>query len=192
VAEGSAIELDPVRLRGLAHPLRVRLLSLLREDGPSTATRLANQLGLSSGATSYHLRQLAAYGFVELDADRGVGRERWWRARHATTMLTPQAGRAAIREAEGYLRAVTIADFQRVHTFLAEVPTMSRQWDDAWTISAAQLRLTTGQAVDLRLRIEALVGEFLAEHTVADSTAEGARVMVQWQVFPVLTEAEGG
>jgi DNA-binding transcriptional ArsR family regulator len=62
------VRLRAEMLRGIAHPLRVRLLDLLREDGPSTATRLAERTGQSSGATSYHLRQLAAYGFVVEEA----------------------------------------------------------------------------------------------------------------------------
>ena len=73
-----ASDLDPRRLRALAHPLRIQLLSLLRKDGPATATLLAKRLGESSGATSYHLRQLAAYAFVEDDPERSkAGRERW-------------------------------------------------------------------------------------------------------------------
>ena len=53
--------LDARSLRGLAHPLRMRLLSALRRGGPATASQLAEKLGESSGATSYHLRQLAAH-----------------------------------------------------------------------------------------------------------------------------------
>ena len=52
---------------------------------PSTATLLGKRVGESSGSTSYHLRQLAAYGFVEEVPDHGSGRERWWRARHRMT-----------------------------------------------------------------------------------------------------------
>ncbi|CAM5570139.1 hypothetical protein SANTM175S_04154 [Streptomyces antimycoticus] len=77
--------LDPRTLRGLAHPLRMRLLTALREYGPATASQLADRLGESSGATSYHLRQLATYGFVEDDPERGKGRERWWKAAHRGT-----------------------------------------------------------------------------------------------------------
>src|SRR5918993_3162549 len=84
-ATGREVTLDARSLRGLAHPLRIRLLGLLRQDGPSTATLLADRLGLSSAATSYHLRQLAAYGFAVEDEERGVGRERWWRAAHEST-----------------------------------------------------------------------------------------------------------
>lgn len=57
--------LDARSLRGLAHPLRMRLLDALRFGGPATASQLAAKLGESSGATSYHLRQLAAHGFIE-------------------------------------------------------------------------------------------------------------------------------
>jgi DNA-binding transcriptional ArsR family regulator len=72
---------DARSLRGLAHPLRLQLLGLLRMDGPATATQLAERTGQSSGATSYHLRQLAAYGFVIEDLDRTTGRrDRYWRA----------------------------------------------------------------------------------------------------------------
>ncbi len=59
---------DAAALQGLAHPLRLRLLGLLRAYGPSTATKLAARCGESSGLTSYHLRQLAEAGFV-VDAD---------------------------------------------------------------------------------------------------------------------------
>lgn len=73
-------QLDASSLRALAHPLRVRIVGRLRIGGPATATMLAADLGETSGATSYHLRALARYGFVEEEVGRGTGRERWWRA----------------------------------------------------------------------------------------------------------------
>ena len=74
--------LDARAMRGLAHPLRMALLNALRRGGPATASQLAAKLGESSGATSYHLRQLAEHGFVEDAPERGKGRERWWKAVH--------------------------------------------------------------------------------------------------------------
>src|SRR5918992_6259749 len=73
------LRLDSRQLRVLAHPLRSRLLSALRLDGPATATGLAAATGSNTGATSYHLRQLAAVGLVVEEAGHGRGRERWWR-----------------------------------------------------------------------------------------------------------------
>ena len=71
--------LDLTSLKALAHPLRVQILDELSTYGPATASGLAAKLGESSGATSYHLRQLEKNGFVAEDTERGVGRERWWR-----------------------------------------------------------------------------------------------------------------
>ena len=65
-------------VRALAHPLRLRMLESLH-DGPATASMLARELGESSGATSYHLRALAAAGLIVEDLDRRKGRERWWK-----------------------------------------------------------------------------------------------------------------
>ena len=69
-----AIELtDPRALRALAHPLRVKLLGLLRLEGPMTASDAGRRVGESSGSASYHLRQLERYGLVE-EAEGGTGR----------------------------------------------------------------------------------------------------------------------
>src|SRR5690349_5294051 len=50
---------DPAALKALGHPLRQQILRHLHRDGPATATTLAAALGENTGATSYHLRQLA-------------------------------------------------------------------------------------------------------------------------------------
>jgi DNA-binding transcriptional ArsR family regulator len=70
---------DPLAIRALAHPLRLDLLDLLAAIGPATAARCGRVLGVPQANCSFHLRQLAKYGFVE---DAGPGedrRERQWR-----------------------------------------------------------------------------------------------------------------
>ena len=64
----------------LAHPMRYRMMDRLRQ-GPATSTTLAQALGLNTGVTSYHLRQMAEHGFIEEVPELSRGRERWWRAR---------------------------------------------------------------------------------------------------------------
>jgi DNA-binding transcriptional ArsR family regulator len=81
----AGVRLDSAKLRCLAHPLRLRLLSTLRLHGPATSAGLAKRLGTNTGATSYHLRQLADVGLVTEDEDRGTARERWWQAAHEFT-----------------------------------------------------------------------------------------------------------
>jgi DNA-binding transcriptional ArsR family regulator len=78
-------------LRVLAHPLRSRLLAQLRVHGGATATELASALETNTGATSYHLRQLADVGLIE-DTGEGTGRRRVWAAVAATGAPEARAG----------------------------------------------------------------------------------------------------
>ena len=79
------VRIDHRQVRALAQPLRMRLIGALRVVGPATATTLAEALGTNSGATSYHLRQLAEVGLVVEDPSLGTGRQRYWRAAHDVT-----------------------------------------------------------------------------------------------------------
>ncbi|MFD4760071.1 helix-turn-helix domain-containing protein [Streptomyces sp. NPDC058439] len=83
-------EQDAAALKALTHPLRIRLLGLLRQDGPATASELAVRTGESSASTSYHLRILAKYAFVA-EAEHRDGRERRWQAVHAVTSWSSKA-----------------------------------------------------------------------------------------------------
>src|SRR5680860_809037 len=84
----SSIPLDSIkRMRALAHPLRMKLLGELRVTSPATVGMLAAHVGESAGSVSYHLKALAAGGFIEptessASRDR---RETWWQASHEFT-----------------------------------------------------------------------------------------------------------
>jgi DNA-binding transcriptional ArsR family regulator len=77
-------------LSAMAHPLRRRLLGLLKLDGPSTATVLAERTGQAVGNISHHLHTLAAAELIEevpeLARDR---REHWWRRTAGTLRWSP-------------------------------------------------------------------------------------------------------
>ncbi|MFC7643028.1 ArsR/SmtB family transcription factor [Streptosporangium lutulentum] len=84
-------DLGASALKGLAHPVRLRLLELLDHHGPATATQLAAQTGENTGSTSYHLRILARHGLIEDVPERGKGKERWWRSRATASTVTGSA-----------------------------------------------------------------------------------------------------
>lgn len=67
-------------IKAFTHPLRMRMYRLLQNHGQATASMLARETGESTGQTSYHLRQLERFGFVEEVPGAGSGRERWWTA----------------------------------------------------------------------------------------------------------------
>ena len=53
------------QLKALTHPFRIRLIDLFRGGDELTATQCAEATGESVASCSFHLRQLAKYGFVE-------------------------------------------------------------------------------------------------------------------------------
>jgi DNA-binding transcriptional ArsR family regulator len=176
----ATVQVTDVRaLRALSHPLRNRLLGLLRLHGPSTASQLGRVVGESSGSTSYHLRQLAAYGFVEEAEGLGNGRERWWRARHRLTSwhsadVVAQDGGAEVQDEMTRLQIDLHAQvLEAWHVQKAEL-------DPAWTAAASlndyALRLRPDQARALADEIDAVVSRWMAEHP-SDVPAEGTEVV---------------
>jgi DNA-binding transcriptional ArsR family regulator len=184
-----AVQVTDVRaLRALAHPLRNRLLGLLRLHGPATASQLGRTVGESSGATSYHLRQLETYGFVEEVEGHGSARERWWRARHRMTSweaadVMAQEGGA---EVEDELRRQQLAGHARL---LNAWQTQQGEMDPAWLAAASlsdyALRLRPDQARALEHELNAVMARWLADHP-ADRPAEGTELVgVLIDVVPV-------
>lgn len=182
---------DARALRGLAHPLRVRLLGLLRVDGPSTATKLAERTGVSSAAASYHLRSLGFHGFVVEDdgpPDKH-GRERWWRAAHRTTRVEDlPSDPEQVGVLVEYLRAVARSHSQRVDGWLDAMTSAPPQWQQPATLSNATLRLTPAQAQQLNDRLDALFGEYPRHEPGEDGPPESERVAVQWHLLPELRD----
>lgn len=166
---------DPADLKAVVHPLRVRLLALLREHGPATATELARRLGTESGSTSYHLRVLARHGFVEdAPAQRRHPRERRWAAVHRMTgwSNTQLAATGAGREAVALMRRrqveILIADVER---FEAEQDRLDPAWVEAAGIGDLRVRLTPESVDDLWNSFYAHLDELRARD--ADDPAAG-------------------
>lgn len=57
---------DPRLIKALAHPLRVQILSILETRDMASPNEMAEELGVSLGVMSYHVRRLHALGFLEL------------------------------------------------------------------------------------------------------------------------------
>lgn len=156
----SGISPDPTALKALAHPMRLRMLGMLRIDGPATASGLAARLGLNSGATSYHLRQLALHGFIEEDAERGSKRDRWWRARHETThYLTKDAEGEALEVGLAFERAALNWQFKQMQAALDRYPDLTAAWRQASTASDYTMVMTADAAAELVEKMQALLVE---------------------------------
>jgi DNA-binding transcriptional ArsR family regulator len=180
------ILLDARSLRGVAHPLRLRLLGSLRNDGPQTATQLAARLGESSAATSYHLRMLATHGFVTEAPELGRGRERFWRAVHRGTWFGTPDQEAPERElADAYLQTVGRMAAENIERWVDERPDWPTEWSDAANLSNLGLRLTAREAEQLGEDLMRVLARYRDE--VASESDDGpsrVRFMAQFQIFP--------
>lgn len=173
---------DLAALRALAHPRRQRILEHLGRNGPATSATLARDLGLNTGATSYHLRELARYGFVE-ETGEGRGRERWWRHVHLDIRFPLRSEqdsetRAALDEFGRQAFARDIEAFQRAQRAADE----SSPWSDAFPYSRGLVRVTLDE---LRQFFEDYIALLNRYHRAPGEAPDGARpVQTRFLAFP--------
>ncbi len=180
--------LETGALKALAHPLRVEIYDILTQYGAQTASSLAERLGESTGATSYHLRALAKHDLIREDASRGTGRERWWeRPEGRVSLMNPEAmvtpaGRAATQ-------LVTTEFLNLRHRQLLEYVNIglereSKDWQEAGLVSTASVRLSQEQLTDLTQRIQDLIDQTV--ENFRDQQGEGLRpVTIRADIFPL-------
>ena len=181
--------LDLDSLKALAHPLRVKILDTLSTYGCYTASGLAERLGESSGATSYHLRQLEKHGFVQEVEDRGTGRERWWeRTPGGINIGSDEAMESAAgREAATMVFRQFNEGQQNLLIEFVEHGTevLPKEWIENSAVSTTNTRLTPPQMRELLKAWEQLYATYL--YKFKNQTAPGSRpVQVQFNAFPVL------
>jgi DNA-binding transcriptional ArsR family regulator len=189
------LELDGTSLKAMAHPLRVQILRILELRRRASVTSLAEELGETTGATSYHLRQLAQHGFVEQfvpddepsTGKRSAGRkQRWWRMAvdeiHMTGLEFLE--NADTREAAGFLLREFESDrSRRLANWFATATQWPAQWQKASSDMDGHLDLSPTQARALADEMRELVDKYRAL-----KPGRGARpVDVQYAVFPADT-----
>jgi DNA-binding transcriptional ArsR family regulator len=182
-------DLDLVTLKALAHPLRVQIFDTLSVYGSFTASGLAERLGESSGATSYHLRQLEKHGLVREVDGKGTSRERWWeRTPGSVNIGSPEAtatpaGRSA---ATAIFRQMRYNEERMLGDFVEKgTDELTPEWHAAAAVSTFNTRLTSEQLAQFVRESMALTEKYLIPFK--NQTAPGARpVHVVINAFPVI------
>lgn len=154
---------DARAMRALAHPARIAMLEHLALEGPSTATDCAEVVGLSASACSYHLRELAKYGFVEEDAGSAAdGRHRPWRARVVAISLDNDPGQSgAVKSAGRLLLDSMQARFDEVRSrYLDTQSDYPQHWQAAAGARHDVVHVTPDELTELRSRIADLVSGY--------------------------------
>ncbi|MGA8114583.1 MAG: helix-turn-helix domain-containing protein [Actinocatenispora sp.] len=172
---------DLETLKALAHPRRQRIIEYLAAHGPVTSASLARELGLNTGATSYHLRELARHGFVEEVPDQARGRERWWRAVRGDRRFPPHSRQSPkIRAAVDQMNRLSVeGDIEQFHRFQAQRDRLG-EWADAVSYSRSTLHLTVEQVQGFLEDYIELVNRYKGEQAPSGTRP----VLVRFVAFP--------
>jgi predicted ArsR family transcriptional regulator len=150
---------DPKAMRALAHPVRLALLEALTDAGTLTATEAGERVGESPANASFHLRQLAKYGFVE-EAEGGTGRRRPWKLRQLGMRWTDVQQDPETASAARALSRITQDRFlERAQRALEERHALPEQWRAVTGINQVRLYLTPEELKELDEQIVELLLE---------------------------------
>ncbi len=172
---------DPRTMRAVAHPLRIALLETLTVEGPLTATEAAEKLGESPANCSFHLRQLAKYGFVE-ETGGGRGRQRPWRLttigmRFSDVQDSPETAVAA-----GQLSRVLVDRYlARYQASQRLRHTYPREWQEVTGQSEFLLFVTTDELRAIDEEIEGVLrrhGDRLADPALRPAGSRPIEVLL--------------
>ncbi len=177
---------DPRALRAYAHPIRLKLVGLLRRSGPLTATQAGEKIGESAASCSFHLRQLAKYGLVE-EAGGGKGRERPWRATAISTEWAAGGPDPATAEAGAMLSRVVVEHyFQQAIEWLDRRGGESAEWAEKAVVADHAVYLTADELAEIGEKARALLDPYLERNEDAAARPDGARPVTYIQLgFPL-------
>jgi DNA-binding transcriptional ArsR family regulator len=130
----------PEQLKALGHPLRVRVLEMLGQEGEWQLTNreLAQRLGVDPGHLHFHVRMLLKAGLIELADDGHRGREKPYRAVAKVFRVAPEL--LASGGAKD-VQAAMIDQVQRAHALYSSQGTFRG--------AQLELRMSVDRAVEL-------------------------------------------
>ncbi|WP_328952625.1 winged helix-turn-helix domain-containing protein [Kitasatospora purpeofusca] len=173
-AHGDVRQISDSRvLAAFTHPVRRRLLDVLKVDGAATVGLLAERTGQAVGNVSHHLKVLAGAGLVEeapeLARDR---RERWWRPtsaslRWARADFEDDPVAEAVADAAGSLQLERQAGL--VRSWFATRQEYSPEWRENCAVATETwLRLTPEEARELAADLVAVLERWAARPVPED------------------------
>lgn len=180
---------DPQAMRALAHPLRMRLLEVLASEGTGTATRCAEIVGESASNCSFHLRNLAKYGFIERAP--GGGRERPWRLTSVSQIFDddpgdPEAGAAARAFDEMLLNW----EFTRLRDANRRGPDPDPAWARTTTLAGATMFLRPEEARELGDALAQLSMRFIERAEDRSLRPAGSRAVRMFLATSLITDLD--
>lgn len=159
---------DPQTMRALSHPLRWALIDLLASepDGTATAARCAVLTSESQASCSFHLRQLAKYGFVE-QAPSESKRDRPWRlVKLEQSWGAEQPDEAHSRAAARLSAVFADREHSKLQRWIASARSYPRSWQRAAMMSGVTATLGVTELADVQRRIAEVIAPYIDRATL--------------------------
>jgi predicted ArsR family transcriptional regulator len=170
-------------MRALAHPVRIALIEELSIGGPMTATEVGERIGESPTTCSFHLRQLARYGFVE-EAGGGKGRARPWRMTSIGMSFSPTHDDPDAEIAASALsRVLRERQLGRYQTWLQTKAAYPRRWREAAGESEWGAYLTAEELEQVNEEIVTLLRSRFHERLTDPSKRPPGSALVEMLIF---------
>jgi DNA-binding transcriptional ArsR family regulator len=173
---------DARTLRALTHPVRIALLETLSLGGAMTATQVGEQIGESPTTCSFHLRQLAKYGFVE-EAGGGKGRARPWKMTSIGMNIHGIGDPEAEIAAATLGRLVTDRQIARFQTWARSRGSYPREWRSAAGNSEWVLYLTADELKQFNDELAEVVVSRFRERLTDPSKRPPGALPVEYLLF---------
>ncbi|MBO0803066.1 MAG: helix-turn-helix transcriptional regulator [Nocardiopsaceae bacterium] len=185
---------DARTLRALAHPVRVALIEELSYRGPMTATEVGERIGETPTTCSFHLRQLAKYGFVE-EAGGGKGRARPWRMTSIGMSLSADDPEALLAS-DAVVRVFRERSFARYQAWLRAKAAYPREWRKATADDDYMSYVTADELKELSDELQALLTRFHDRLEDPSKRPPGAMLvetmLMSYPVDPPPPDEDGG
>jgi len=164
----------PQEIKALTHPLRLDLLELLAVIGPATAARCGRALGVPQANCSFHLRQLAKYGFVAVAGPGEDRRERIWRLPEVRPTLRVPPGVDSVLERQ-LRRVVVERETRAILDYAKRRDQENPQWRDTGTLMTAVAICSPEDALEIKDKWKALLEPYLARTAAESQLRPGQR-----------------
>jgi DNA-binding transcriptional ArsR family regulator len=189
---------DARTLRALAHPVRIALFEELALGGAMTATQVGERIGESATTCSFHLRQLAKYGFVE-EAGGGTGRSRPWRLTSIGMSFSPSGDMEAEIASDAVVRMFRDRQFERYQAWRSTKASYPLEWRQAavdgqylFYLTAPELQQLNDEVSELLQRWVLLEGRLLDPSRRPAGSVPVEAMVLAHPVAPPASESDSG
>lgn len=171
------------RVRTWFHPVRLKLVDLLRTRGPMTQTELARLIDAAPASARYHLMRLVKAGFVEQSGTRpgpkGITEKLFTNVRRETgeeeLIMETQIGSAKDKQ----MRELNLDHVREVHRLGKRI--IMREPDRYFSINTADIKAPPEKLRELRETLNRAMKDFIA---TLPQDSEGEPVTLCVNMFP--------